>query len=72
MAAWVRCRDRDTGHEYDLASTDPRVRDGRVIVLEHYPSNLRNAARRAKHRVRKDGKRVSARPTLTEELDKHG
>lgn len=63
MSKWVRCRDRDTGHEYDLSEDDPRVRRGRVTVLRDYPENTRDSARPAKYRVRKNGKATSP-PTL--------
>ena len=48
---WVRCRDRDTGHEYDLHVSDARVRNNVVEVLASYPPNLTNRPRRAKHRI---------------------
>lgn len=56
MPKWVRCRDRDTGHEYDLSPNDLRVRDGRVEVLEDYPPNQTDRPRRAKHRIDKAGR----------------
>ena len=56
---WVRCRDRETGHEFDLSADDPRVRKGLVIVLRNYPENTRPYARKAKHRVRKSGKAIT-------------
>lgn len=48
---WVRCRDRDTGHEYDLDDTDARVRRGVVEVLTDYPVNRGREPRPAKHRA---------------------
>jgi hypothetical protein len=52
MPTWVRCRDKDTGHEYDLSAEDPRVLEGVVEVLEDYPENsgLTAQPRPAKHR----------------------
>lgn len=57
MPEWVRCRDRDTGHEFDLSPEDIRVQDGSVEVLEDYPVNASSTAqpRPAKYRVDKAG-----------------
>lgn len=57
MPEWVRCRDRDTGHEFDLSPEDIRVQDGSVEVLEDYPENtgLTAQPRPAKYRVDKSG-----------------
>jgi hypothetical protein len=62
VPTWVRCRDRDTGHEYDLAEKDLRVRTGRVEVLAGYPTNSGTTARPrpAKHRTDKSGRPVKA------------
>jgi hypothetical protein len=53
MPTWVRCRDRDTGHEFDLHADDLRVTDGTVEVLTDYPENtgLTATPRPPKHRV---------------------
>jgi hypothetical protein len=61
MPEWVRCRDRDTGHEFDLSPEDIRVQDGSVEVLEDYPENASSTAqpRPAKYRVDKSGLPVS-------------
>jgi hypothetical protein len=63
MPAWVRCRDRGTGHEFDLSPEDLRVTDGSVEVLEDYPENagLTAQPRPPKYRVDKAGK-----PIITE------
>jgi len=58
---WVRCRDRDTRHEYDLHEDDARVRDGRVEVLTDYPPNEGRDPRPAKHRVDITGNPMPAR-----------
>jgi hypothetical protein len=56
MPEWVRVRDKDTGHEYDVAPS--AVRDDAHEVLEDYPPNSGTTARPRppKHRVDKDGK----------------
>lgn len=56
MPTWVRCRDRDTGAEYDLQTEpilDYRLEKDLVDVLEDYPANtgLTAQPRAAKHRV---------------------
>lgn len=58
MPTWVRCRDPDTGHEYDLSDRDARVRRSLVEVLTRYPRNAGTGARPrpAKHRVDKAGR----------------
>ena len=65
MPEWVRCRDRDTGHEFDLSPEDIRVQDGSVEVLEDYPENASSTAqpRPAKYRVDKAGQPLTAAPT---------
>lgn len=65
MAAWVRVRDKDTGHEYDLSARDSRVKHGVVEVLNDYPPNTGRSPRPAKHRTTKTGNR--RRTTLTAE-----
>lgn len=76
MPTWIRVRDRDTGHEYDLREDDRRVRLGLVDVLTNYPTNTGSAARprRAKHRVTKSGRPVTRpRPAEdTKEVRDHG
>lgn len=61
MPEWVRCRDRDTGHEFDLSPEDIRVQDGSVEVLKDYPENsgLTAQPRPAKYRVDKAGQPVA-------------
>lgn len=65
MPEWVRCRDRDTGHEFDLSPEDIRVQDGSVEVLEDYPENASSTAqpRPAKYRVDKAGQPLTAAST---------
>lgn len=60
MPTWIRCRDRDTGHEFDLSDIDPRVVDGLVDVLDDYPENSGPDAgpRDQKYRVAKTGRPV--------------
>ena len=57
MPTWLRCRDRETGHEFDLAPEDIRIEEGTVEVLKDYPENSSETAqpRAAKHRVDKAG-----------------
>lgn len=57
MPVWLRCRDKDTGHEFDLSPEDIRIADGSVEVLTDYPENSSSTARPrpAKHRVDKAG-----------------
>ena len=75
MPTWVRCRDRDTGHEYDLAENDLRVRTGRVEVITGYPTNSGTTARPrpAKHRTDKSGRPIR-RPMPAENTEevRHG
>jgi len=48
---FVRVRDKDTGHEYDVVATavDPEAHE----VLKDYPPNLTGIPRPAKHRTDK-------------------
>lgn len=64
MPEWVRCRDRGTGHEFDLSPDDIRVLDGSVEVLKDYPENkgLTAQARAPKFRVDKAGKPADQSP----------
>lgn len=55
---WIRCRDKDTGHEYDLDSRDARIRMEIVEVIEDYPLNEGRFPRPAKHRVSKAGNSI--------------
>lgn len=60
MPTWVRCRDRETGHEFDLQTEpilDYRLEKDLVEVLKDYPENtgLTALPRAAKHRVDKAG-----------------
>lgn len=57
MPTWLRCRDRETGHEFDLAPEDIRIEQDTVEVLKDYPENSSATAlpRAAKHRVDKAG-----------------
>ena len=57
---FVRVRDKDTGHEYDVAASavDPKAHE----VLTDYPPNLTGIARPAKHRTDK-----AAQPAPTTE-----
>lgn len=58
LTTWIRVRDRDTGHEYDVNARDPRLRTGLWIILRNYPTNSGHGAmpRPAKHRVTKSGR----------------
>ena len=69
MPTWVRCRDPDTGHEYDLSDRDARVRRGLVEVLTRYPRNAGTGARPrpAKHRVDKAGRPIQPHKINPEE-----
>lgn len=62
---FVRVRDKDTGHEYDVAATavDPAAHE----VLKDYPPNLTGIPRPAKHRTDKAAKSAptTARETRT-------
>lgn len=53
MPTWLRCRDRETGHEFDLAPEDIRIEQDTVEVLKDYPENsgLTAQPRPAKYRV---------------------
>ncbi|WBQ03023.1 hypothetical protein [Kribbella sp. CA-293567] len=57
---WIRVKDVDTGHEFDLHEEDPRLRGTAVEILKDYPENSSSTARaRApKFRVDKAGKPV--------------
>jgi hypothetical protein len=70
MPEWVRCRDRDTGHEFDLSPEDIRVQDGSVEVLKDYPENsgLTAQPRPAKYRVDKSGQPASTVESTADEL----
>ena len=48
---FVRVRDKDTGHEYDVteSAVDPDAHE----VLPKYPPNLTGIPRPAKHRITK-------------------
>lgn len=77
MPTWLRVRDRDTGHEYDLHERDRRVRLGLVDVLPRYPPNTGASARPrpAKHRTDKSGRPVKAQavePADNTEEVRHG
>lgn len=71
MPEWVRCRDRDTGHEFDLSPEDIRVQDGSVDVLEDYPENtgLTAQPRAPKYRVDKAGKPADQTTKAVESAD---
>lgn len=60
MPTWIRVKDRDTGHEYDLHEEDPRLRTDVVEVIKGYPANSSSTAqaRAPKHRVDKAGQPV--------------
>lgn len=76
MPTFVRVRDKDTGHEYDLSPQDSRVRDGVVEVLEDYPQNTGASARPrpAKHRTDKTGRPITrkAAPSADVKEQQHG
>lgn len=57
MPKWVRCRDRETGHEFDLQEQDIRIEEDSVEVLKDYPvhEGLTATPRPPKHRVTKTG-----------------
>lgn len=67
MPTWLRCRDRETGHEFDLAPEDIRIEQDTVEVLKEYPENSSATAqpRAAKHRVDKAGNPRPAQPEGT-------
>lgn len=69
MPTWLRCRDHDTGHEFDLHENDLRVRTGRVEVLEDYPPNTGSTARPrpAKHRTTKAGRSTRKQAAVSAE-----
>lgn len=46
---FIRVRDKDTGHEYDVVTPDPAAHE----VLSKYPPNLTGYPRPAKHRLTK-------------------
>lgn len=49
MPDFIRVRDKDTGHEYDVADSaiDPKAHE----ILKDYPPNDTGLPRPAKHRV---------------------
>lgn len=56
MPEWVRVRDKDTGHEYDVAASAVRA-DAHEVLADYAPNVGSTArARPAKHRVDKAGK----------------
>lgn len=71
MPTWLRCRDRETGHEFDLAPDDIRIAEDTVEVLKGYPENagLTARPRPAKHRVDKAGQPLSSPPDSAEQPD---
>lgn len=50
MSTYIRVRDRDTGHQFDVLTTDPRIAEGFFIPLhrKNYPPS--SLPRRAKHK----------------------
>lgn len=58
MPTWIRCRDPETRHEFDLHEEDVRLADGSVELVKGYPkhSGLTAQPRPPKYHVRKDGK----------------
>lgn len=58
MPTWIRVRDKQTGHEYDVAPNAHAIRSGAVEVLADYPKNsgLTARPRPVKHRTSKAGK----------------
>jgi hypothetical protein len=71
MPTWVRCRDRETGHEFDLAPEDIRIADDSVEVLKDYPevSGLTAQPRPPKHRVDKAGQSANQTPPAEPSAD---
>lgn len=61
---YVRVRDKDTGHEYDVvvSAVDPAAHE----VLKDYPANDTGQPRPAKHRTDK-----AAKPATTTARPKH-
>lgn len=55
--AWLRVRDPETGHEYDLHES--AMIDPGLVVLEDYPPNNTDVARPAKHRTDLAGQSVT-------------
>jgi hypothetical protein len=57
---FVRVRDKDTGHEYDVVATavDPKAHE----VLKDYPENLTGLPRPAKHRTTTKATAPAAKP----------
>jgi hypothetical protein len=66
---WIRVKDRDTGHEFDLHEEDPRLGTSVVEVLKDYPANSSSTAqaRPPKYRVDKAGQPVT--PTGQADID---
>ncbi len=65
MTTFVRVRDKDTGHEYDVA--EQAINPDAHLVLRGYPTSDR--ARPAKHRTDKAGRpvrRTAGRPATSE------
>lgn len=73
MPTWVRCRDRETGHEFDLSPEDIRIADDAVEVLKDYPPNtgLTAQPRPAKHRVDKAGQPLTPPPDSADQPEGH-
>jgi hypothetical protein len=58
---WIRVRDRDTGHEYDLHEESPLLGTAVVTVIEGYPEHSSSSAqpRPPKYRVDKAGQPIT-------------
>lgn len=77
MPTWLRVRDKQTGHEYDVAPNSAAIRSGAVEVLADYPKNsgLTARPRPAKHRTTKAGrparKQQAAQPADANQNEEH-
>lgn len=62
MPKWIRVKDPETGHEFDVAPNNVLLKNGKVEELEDYPPNEgTNARPRAtKYRVDKAGQPLSS------------
>lgn len=68
---WVRVRDEDTGHEFDVRPQS--IRPGRNLTeLVDYPPNRTSQPRSPKHAVAKDGRPSSTRRAAPAPADSEG
>lgn len=68
MPTWLRVRDNDTGHEYDVAEGDPRIGKSMELVKDYPPNSGRTATPRPpKHRVHKGAAKAGNSATTSKE-----